>query len=764
MTSFVGRRQAKADLKRALGTSRLVTLTGPGGVGKTRLALQTAHELRRVFPDGVWLTELVRLRDPALVPQAVAAALDLRDQSTRAPETVLTEYLGTRHLLLVLDNCEHVLDACSRLVHTLLAATPDLRVLATSRESLRIQAECVWPVPPLTVPATDGDLRDGSGLRYEALVLFEDRVNAVLPGFRVASDNEAAVVQLCRRLDGVPLAIELAAVRARALSVDQILGRLEDRFRLLTAGNRAALPRHQTLRAAVDWSFQLCDEQERLLWARCSVFAGEFDLDAAESVCGGDGLSPGNVLNGIADLVDKSILTRSPGTKAGARYQMLETIRAYGRERLAEAGEDNALRRRHRDYYLHLSEQSDADSWGPRQPQWARRLSGERANIWAALDYCLTTPGEARAGLRMAGALWFCWMGCGHAREGRHWLGRALTLDTAPSRERARALWVAGWIAVAQGDNTPSQVMLRESRDLARQLGDEDDLAYATQLLGDAESFVGNVSHAAALLDEAIARHRAARAWTVTSVLALVPRARVAFELGDTGQALALLTEGQDICRSTGEHWASSWLEFNIGAIVALTGDARAAEVHLREALRKKDDLHDLLGIPFCLDLLASTAANSDDAYRAALLLGAAERLWEQVYSPLFNYGAMLGLRAQAQERARDALGAQEFDAARRRGLLMSDTDVIAYALGDEPAPYTPGPRATRLPVQAAEPTLTKREREVAELAATGMSNKEIAARLVISRRTAEAHIEHILVKLGFTSRTQIAAWLTPSD
>lgn len=764
VTSFVGRRQASVRLRQALSESRLVTLTGAGGVGKSRLALYVAHRAARTYADGAWLVEVAKLRDPALVASAVAAGFELQEQSTRDAEAVLVDYLADRQLLLVMDNCEHLLDECGRLVATLLGAAPRLRVLATSRWPLGITEEHVWPVPPLSVSAAEQATADAvptqrQSTRSEALTLFEDRAAAVLPSFQITSDNEARVAQLCRRLDGVPLAIELAAVRMRALSVEQILARLEDRFRLLDSGSRTALPRHQTLRAAVEWSFELCTEQEKLLWARCSVFAGDFDLESAAAVCADNELTRDDMLVAVRGLVDKSVLVREE-IDTQVRYRLLETIRRYGQERLAQVGATSMLRRRHRDHYLRLAEQSDAESWGPDQPQWAARLRAERANLWAALEYCIDTPGEGHTGLRLGGALWFYWMACGYAREGRHWLTRALARDTEPGRERARALWVAGWIAVVQGDNAAARVLLEDSRDLARRLHDETNLSYATEFLGDAESFVDHASRALPLLDEAIAHHRAARSWTLPAVLALIPRARVSFQLGDVDQAVSLLTEGQEICRSVGEHWGLSWLSLNLGFILSITGDPEAAAGLLHEALRKKNELRDLLGIPFCVELLACIAAG-DDPDRAAILFGGAGRMWELVGKPLFSYETMLAWSEQAQKQVCTALGRERFDDAKLQGARMPQAEVIAFALGEASSLNSVGSTAASAGIATQQKPLTRRERQVAELVAAGQSNREIATTLVISPRTAESHVEHILTKLGFNSRAQIADWIS---
>jgi non-specific serine/threonine protein kinase len=739
----------------------MVTLTGFGGMGKSRLALHVAYELRRAFPDGAHLVELASVQDPSLVPQAVAAALRLDDRSVRDPETVLVDYLAHKHLLLLLDNCEHLLDVCGRLTSTLLAAAPRLRILATSREPLGIGGERVWPVPPLSVPAMSesdsaGPQLEAPSEQREALVLFEHRAAAVRPGFTLNKDNEDAVASLCSRLDGVPLAIELAAVRVRMLSVEEILTRLEDRFQLLSGSHRANAPRHQTLRAAVDWSFELCTEREQWLWARCSVFSGEFDLDAAESVCSGDGMSTEDVFVGTAELIDKSILARV-GHGSQSRYRMLETIRQYGQEQLARAGTEAAQRRRHRDYYLHLAERSDAESAGPHQADWIERLRAERPNFLTALDYCLSTPSEAKTGLRMTTALWFYWAACGFVREGRTWLDRALALNTEASSERARALWINGWVAHLHGDRLGSLTSLRQSRALCQQLGDETELTYATQFLGDTEMWDNNFTRAVPLLDEALARHRASDHWTAPALLIFALEAQTAGLLDDVDRAMGFLHECQTLCTPRGERWALSWAEWNIGVTWWAAGDPEKAGSHLSESLRKKRALNDLLGHACCVELLAWVVGSTGDQYRAALLFGGLEKMWERVGTPLFGSETLLSWSRQARARAREALTTAEFEEVRAQGTRMSQEEIVAHALGEKFAASSASAEAS---ASAAGATLTKRQYEVAALLATGKSNKEIAAELVISLRTAETHVEHILVKLGFTSRTQVATWI----
>ncbi|MET8763719.1 AAA family ATPase [Lentzea sp. NPDC004782] len=678
VTSFVGRRQATAEVRHVLSTARLVTLTGVGGVGKSRLALHVGRTVRRRFPDGVWLVELAALGDPALVEQTIAAALGLRDHSRRDPVSVLTSFLADKRLLLILDNCEHVLDGCGRLVARLLKAAPELSVLATSREPLGVPGEHRWPVPPLSLPSSEAE---APAPPCDALTLFADRAATAAPGFVLNEDNAPEVARLCRQLDGLPLAIELAAVRLRALPVEELLSLLEDRFALLKGGTPAALPRHHTLRTTVDWSFELCSGPERLLWARCSVFAGDFDLDAAEQVCAGPGLAHDEVFEAVTGLIDKSVLVREERA-TGVRYRILETIRQYGRERLAETGDTAGLRLRHRDYYLHLAEQADADASGPRQPEWAERLRVERANLFAALDHCLTVPGQERSGLRLSAALWFYWVACGFVRDGRYWLDRALVSSPEPSRDRARALWINGWIAGLQGDYQISQALLEEGRDLALALGDDTALTYASQHLGWARMAAGD-PQALPLLDHVLARHWASAGWSAPAVIIYPIQIFAAGMAGDTGRAMDLLDECRNICASLGERWALSWALNAVGIVWLTAGNLRQAAVHLGECLRVKRDVTDQLGYPFGVDLLSWVAAAEGDWTRAAVLQGAADKMWEPIGRPLFGFDLLLDQRQSWRTRTREALGESAHQDALQRGARMTPEQAIACALGE---------------------------------------------------------------------------------
>src|SRR5260370_148012 len=387
LTSFVARRPEAAQIRQLLSTSRLVTLVGVGGVGKTRLGVHAARDVQRAFPDGVFLVALAALTDPALLPHTVIDALAIPEQSSRAPMNILADYLRHRQILLIFDNCEHLLESAAELAAALLRSASGLRVLATSRQGLRVPGEHIMPVPTLPVPAPDVPLVPGFAAQYAALALFAERAAAVVPGFAITAENEAAVVRLCQRLEGIPLAIELAAVRLRVLPVADLATRLDRRFQLLTEGNRTAPERHQTLRAAIDWSFDLCTPAEQLLWARTSVFGASFDLEAAEAICTDATLPPQPILHTLTGLTDKSISIREE--HAGhVRFRMLETIREYGQARLRESGTESALKQRHRDWYLKRVEEASAQWFGPQQEGWSTRLLLEHATLRMALRFC----------------------------------------------------------------------------------------------------------------------------------------------------------------------------------------------------------------------------------------------------------------------------------------------------------------------------------------------------------------------------------------
>ncbi|HVW44674.1 MAG TPA: LuxR C-terminal-related transcriptional regulator [Amycolatopsis sp.] len=748
LTSFVGRRKEIAEIRRMLEHSRLVTLTGVGGVGKTRLARRVASDMRDEFVDDAWFVDLTRASEPALLPNVVGEALGVPDQSARSPEAALVDHLADRSLLLVLDNCEHLLQACAALVHEVLQVAEGVVVLATSREPLGVLGEHSWTVPPMSMPdlANVAPSRGGYVYGHEALDLFEERARAVRPDFSLDSASRSAAAQLCQQLDGLPLAIELAAVRLRALSIKQILTLLADRYRLLCTGNRGGPARHHTLRAAVDWSFDLCSEPEKTMWARLAVFAGAFDLSDAEAVCAGEGIARGDVFALLSDLIDKSIVLRE-GTDEAPRYRMLETIKAYGRERLAAAGADVALRRRHRDHYLGLAQQSEERWFGTDQVRWCGRLRNAQPNFWAALEFCLTTPGEALIGLRMAGALIFYWNACGNLKDGRYWLERALLAAPESSPEKVKALWVNGYVAMTQGDNEAAMRSFDECVELALLLDDPVARAFCLQFRGSAEQFKGNLAEAEVMLADAVDFHRKAGFVNSLTVLAAAQLGFVSCLTGKADRAILLCEDCRAVSEIHGEQWALSWAHWVHGLAQWTLGDYGPAAAALNRSLAAKHALDDKLGMSACVELLAWVSFEEGDAKRAARLFGAAVALWASIGHPLFGSAELLAIHDRYEERVRATLGGKAYERCLVQGQNMAIEEVRTYA------------REQSAPPDDDEPRLTRRERQVAELIAEGLSNKQIATRLVISQRTAEGHVENVLSKLGFQSRTQVAAW-----
>jgi predicted ATPase/DNA-binding CsgD family transcriptional regulator len=759
LTSFVGRRHEVTEIKRLLSESRLVTLTGVGGAGKTRLSLRVAADLRRAFPDGVWFAELAALDDHALLAQTIASTLGVRDRTARWPISALAEYLSDKHMLLVLDNCEHLRNACAVLADTVLRAAPALRVLATSRQVLGLTGEHIFQVPTLSVPDADWCPPPAALYQYEAVSLFLDRATAVKPNFTLTEANAETIARICQRLDGLPLAIELTAVRLRALSVGEVLERLEDRYRLLTAGSPGVLPRHQTLRALIDWSYGLCSERERVAWACLSAFSGGFDVPAAEAVCAFDGPTASAVLDTLATLVDKSILVAEEH-EGRVRYHMLETIREYGRDRLRESGTESAVRKRHCDHFERMVEQARDEWCGSGQQRWMVRILREHNNIRAVLEFSLTEPGQAEAGLKIAGALWFFWIATGLTAEGRRWLERLLGLEAAPSTWRNRALWVCAYLCILQEDIGWAEPLIADCRRNAEQHGDAESIAWAVQLSGMAAMSVGELARARAHLEDGLTRHRACRddIGTVDGCFYLVA---VVALLGEPRRAATLCEETLSLCDSHGERWLKSYMLWDLGLVAWQLGDSTRAAASGRDGLRLAREFNEQWAIAFCVELLAWAAHAELKHQRAAYLLGCADSIWHRIGAPLFGMRHLLRYHEQCTSGVRGTLGAIAFEAEFGRGKQASLDQAISVALEETKATVA---HAASEADEASEAVLTPREVEVAGLIAKGLSNKAIAAKLVIARRTVEAHVEHILDKLGFSSRTQVAAWMVETS
>ncbi|MER6345514.1 ATP-binding protein [Streptomyces sp. NPDC001595] len=665
LDAFVGRTAELAGLAAALDAARLVTVTGVGGVGKSRLAARVAA--RSVPRDGVWRAELAALRDPEFVDYAVVEALGLTDHTRRLPRETLLDHLAGRELLLVLDGFEHLVEPCAELVVELLRRAPGLRVLAVGRRPLGVTGERLFPLAPLG--------------EDEAVELLADR--AARLGVPTGDDRTAR--ELCRRLDGIPLAIELAAGRLRALTAEQLLDRLDDRFRLLTGGGRQAPARHQTLRTAIGWSHELCTPRERLLWARLSVFAGPFDLEAAEYVCGGHGLHADDVLDVLSELIEQSVVGREQ-TGAGVRYRMLDTVRAYGAEWLAAAGEADRLRRGHRDWYMGLATWCELDWFSPRQSEVAARVEAELPNLRAALEYCLTEPDEAHLGQYLAGCLWFHWVGCGRLAEGRHWLERALALDSGHEQPRLKALWVLGYVAILQGDPVPALGALQECREEAEQLGNGTALAYAEHRTGCLALVTDDMARAETLLRSALDRYQEIGELNSNVLMGQVELAMARAFQGDLPDAVRLCEDVRRICEDHGERWALGYARYVLAYAAWAEGDTAGARGLLRDTLSDAHAFNDLLGSVLSIELLALVTAAEGDPAEAAVLQGAAGGLWPSVGLPLFGSAYYNAPHELCEAMARERLGDERYTECVRDGGLLGRAEAVARALRRGPA------------------------------------------------------------------------------
>ncbi|GDY31297.1 ATP-binding protein [Gandjariella thermophila] len=750
-TSFFGRRREIGQIRRLLSNYRVVTITGPGGVGKTRLAVRTAGDTGRAFRNNVWFVELGELRDPSLLGTTVAETLGLYDHTKRSPIDTVIDHVADSPTLLLLDNCEHLVDEVAAFVDRLIRNCPGLTVMATSRQSLGLVGESTFAVAPLQVPDPDHVRSPDAVMQYDSVLLFAERAAAVWPHFSVTEQNYRAVARLCHDLDGMPLAIELAAARLRALSLDQIVERLRERFRLLSGGARGAPTRQRTLRALIDWSYELCSERERHVWARAAVFSGSFDLAAAEYVAGG-GLDPADVYSTVDSLLDKSILMREEHG-ATVRYRMLETIREYGEDMLAEAGELTAVRRRHRDWYGRLAARFEAEWIGPHQVDWVRRLQREHPNLRVALEFCAQEPGEAVAGLRLAARLDDYWAVRGLYTELRHWLDRTLRVATEPTPERVAGLRMNAWYATLQGDIPAARRLLADAVMLNGALGVEAERAYLIQATALGALFSGDRDTAVTLFGEALAAFRAARDMRGELISLMLLGATVGLH-GDPEKGLALLHECIGKATALGEVGWRSWALWEVTQIEVPYGSLDDADSAAREALELHQRLGMKLAMAFALDTLAWIAERRDQHTRAAELFGAASTLWDAVGASPENYMGFETQHRRQWDRARKALGDAAFDAAFQHGRQLPTDAAVNLALGRRPVEAAAPPPSPR------KAPLTRREGEIAELVAEGMTNRDIAERLVISPRTADTHVEHILTKLGFTSRAQIASWV----
>lgn len=677
LTTFIGREDEIDAIKNNLKTARLVTLTGSGGVGKTRLALQVAADLLDDFPGGVWLVELAALQDPDLVAEAVAVAAGLRqdqsadpgEQAAARPARVidaLADHLKSRTVLLILDNCEHLIESTSAIADTLLRSCPELRILASSREPLGVGGESIWVVPPLELPESEEAI-PGEIAEFEGIRLFVDRASLARPGFGLDPANAASVVRICRALDGIPLALELAAALIKVLTPEQIEVRLSDRFGLLTGGSRTALPRYQTLRAAIDWSHDLLTGEEGTLFRRLAVFSGGFSLEAVEAVCFGEDC---DALTTLSNLVAKSLI-QTDQVEGSIRYSMLETLRQYGEEKLTEAGEDRQYRAHQRDWVLDLAEQIAPRLVGPEQSRWLEILETEHDNLRSALRFSLVT--EPQMALRMAGRIWLFWGVRGYLEEGRGWLEAALSECPDPTPDRARALVAAGVLARYQGDFTAARAHLEQALGLATDLGRKREVMGALTNLGYLERYQGDYAEAGAHLRRALDLAREMKDHHSIAV-ALANLGVIALKLADYSAARIMLEEGLSEARAIEDRWTLSFCLQGLGNLALAEGSDGEARALFEENLQIERALRQKRGVNEGLQALGRLALSMGDA-------AGARRFLEEAVAIAREVGDR---RAETKSLAR--LGAALADLKDPdAGEVLEEALSLARELGDKP-------------------------------------------------------------------------------
>jgi len=803
--SFVGRERELEELSRLVRVTRVLTLCGPGGIGKTRLALRLLASVAPGFPDGVWFVGLGDLREPDLVMSRVAAVMGITEEPGRPLADTVAAALGPRRLLLALDTCEHLIGACARVSGHLLACSAGLRLLMTSREPLGMTGETIWQVPPLSVGSAGAGqtARDGAG--SEAVRLFADRAAAARPRFAVGPGNAAVIASICRALDGLPLAIELAAARIRVLSAEQIRARLSDRFALLTAGDRSGPPRQRTLRAAIEWSYEMLTGAERALFRRLSVFAG-WSPEMAEHVCADDTVPAGDVRSLTSALAAKSLVAREPDALGQARYRMLDTIREYAAERLAEAGESEKLQFALCDWVLMTAERHLVIGMAQDPVPWSARVGCslrydiESGNVAQALAWCLEQR-EVGRGLRICVAVSPRWIVWGTFAEGGEWLDRFLALDTSALSPRVRgaALVARAQLAFA-GDPAAAETAAADGLELCRTAGDRFWAAGGLNLLSEIALQTGRPGEAEARADQALAIAQAAGdGWN--EGYALGTRAAIAARKGKLREAEQLATASVAVMRRIDQQWGVARALLGLGDLARLRdhlgeahdlymealpilqeigarpeiarclaglgrvamelGAAAQARRHLTRSIRLSQATGNRISVARGLEAFAALAGRENRPEMAVQLTAAAAALRGKAGLP-----PLPGARTESYLAPAGRLGEPAIARLWAHGLAMTSETAVTLAL--DTSPVAPDADHLDLAIVSTPGTvvmpgspLTPREHQIATLVADGRTNKAIADELSLSPATTVRHITNILAKLGLTTRTQIAAWIS---
>jgi predicted ATPase/DNA-binding CsgD family transcriptional regulator len=743
---FVGRSREIAEVKRRLANSMLVTLTGIGGVGKSRIALRYATERRRAFPDGVFLVDIGTILDPELVVPGIVTTLGFQDQPTQSPLDNLVARLASRRCLIVLDGCEMQREAVAVAVEAILSGCPRAKMIATSRAPLGVPGETILTVPPMSLPPAGASQTPAGASEFDAIQFLADRADRLGGSFQITAQNVEDVIRLCRRLDGIPIALELAAARLRSLTPEQILNRLDDRYELLDDSIRSAPFRQQTLRATIESSYDLCTSAERLMWARLSVFSGSFDLDAVEGVCTGGEITKAGTLDLVQSLIDKSILTREDHGRA-IRYRLLDIMRSFGKEMLSELEDDAERRAFHAAWFFRLIHAAEGEWLTARQTFWSARLLEEHDNIQAALTITLE-QGDATAAADCLLALWhYYYWPRGWYTEGRHWLNRCLSMLPDDAR-RARVVLLEALMAITLGDYADGIARMEEGRAIAKRLNDSTALAATEHDAGNLALFRGEGARAVSHYEKALGLlPQDSNARRIDTLLMLILACGSKLDVPRAANAHA---EILSLTEPRGELFQRSYSYLYMSVVQLKAGNDEQARLLIDESLRLRSTINDPFGDAWSAEILAAIALVHGEHAHAAQLLGFASQLWESMAIDAETVKRMqidqTGTRLQTER----VLGARKF---RHEFNIGAEQSLAQIRQPDHEVPVT------NVPDQLEDDVLTPREKQVAALISEGLTNREIAQRLVIAPRTAETHLQNAMLKLGFTSRSQVASW-----